>query len=288
MIIICALATVLSQVPTVTIAEGVHLPMVVLGTGSGQKGDVAKATEIWLTIDSQQGIDTAYDYQDETEIAQGIAAAKVERASFFLETKIPCGTAASAQSNFATNLAQLGVAYVDLTLIHTQCEGGKGSLKETWEVLEAMVASGKTKSIGVSHLDANDLTALLSYAKIVPAVNQCELSVEYHDEATIAYCAAHGITYQSYSPLCGGANGSSCNRHGGHSVLTIKEVIAIAAAHNVSAAQIGLKWIVQRGLPLATAVWRADYAEEDIDLWSWGNLTEAEMKTLSTLPGRRL
>ena len=76
----------------------------------------------------------------------------------------------------------------------------------------------------------------------------------------------------------GGSNGSSC-QHG--SVMTIPEVISIAAKHNVSTAQIALKWLVQQGRPLATAVAREDYDKEDLDLWSWGNLTSDEMATLS-------
>ena len=111
-------------------------------------------------------------------------------------------------------------------------------------------------------------------------MHQAELSVSFHDDATIAYCRAHGITYQSFSPLCGGFNGSSCR---GKNVMSQPEVIAIAKVHSVSAAQVGLKWIVQQGLPLTTAIWKLDYMKEDLDLWGWGNLTAAEMKTLSAV-----
>eukprot|EP01065_Artemidia_motanka_P044281 TRINITY_DN627_c0_g1_i6.p4 TRINITY_DN627_c0_g1~~TRINITY_DN627_c0_g1_i6.p4 ORF type:complete len:129 (+),score=47.63 TRINITY_DN627_c0_g1_i6:794-1180(+) len=117
-------------------------------------------------------------------------------------------------------------------------------------------------------------------ATVLPSVNQCSLSVSFHDDETIAFCRSKGITYQSFSPLCGGGNGSSCP-YG--SVLKIPQVIQIAASHNVSAAQVGLKWIIQQGLPLTTAIWREDYMLEDLDLWSWGNLTDAEMKTLSAV-----
>ena len=72
--------------------------------------------------------------------------------------------------------------------------------------------------------------------------------------------------------------------------MAVPEVIAIAKQHRVSAAQVGLKWIVQQGLPLATAIWRLDYMNEDLDLWSWGNLTDAEMAKLSAVakPDRHL
>ena len=65
--------------------------------------------------------------------------------------------------------------------------------------------------------------------------------------------------------------------------MTLPQVLQIATKHNVSAAQIGLKWIVQQGLPVATAIWRLAYMQEDLDLWSWGNLSVAEMETLSAL-----
>ena len=65
--------------------------------------------------------------------------------------------------------------------------------------------------------------------------------------------------------------------------MTVPAVIDIAAKHHVSPAQVGLKWIVQQGLPLTTAVWRLDYMKQDLDLWSWGNLTSDEMRALTAV-----
>jgi len=139
------------------------------------------------------------------------------------------------------------------------------------------------------------------------------LNVEFKDDATMAYCKAHNVTYQAYSPLCGGetdpycaecwsltaasdpccsscsdslipgANGSSCEYHGGVSVMGLAPVQTIAKAHKVSAAQVGLKFVIQLGHPLTTAIWKRDYMLEDLDLWSWGNLTAAEMATLRAI-----
>ena len=65
--------------------------------------------------------------------------------------------------------------------------------------------------------------------------------------------------------------------------MTIPEVLSIADTHAVSPAQVALKWLVQQGRPLATAVAKEEYAREDLDLWSWGNLTDDEMKTLAAV-----
>ena len=55
----------------------------------------------------------------------------------------------------------------------------------------------------------------------------------------------------------------------------------IAISRGVSSAQVALKWVVQQGRPLTTAVWRRDFMLADLDLWSWGNLTSREMSQLS-------
>ena len=277
-LLLTALSTGNASIPSTQIAPGIHLPMVSLGTGSGQKGNVTDATLLWLQAGGT-AFDTAYDYDDESSIATGLQAAGVQSAEIFITTKVPCGKYSEAKQHIADNLKQLQVDYVNLLLIHSDhpfsppfdCD-----IAGTWKALEEAQAAGTTKAIGVSHFSIAEMEALGS----TPSVNQCSLSIKYHDDATIAYCKTHGITYMSFSPLCGGANGSSCD-HG--SVLTLPKVIAIASSHSVSPAQVALKWIIQQDLPLTTASWKEAYMVEDLDLWSWGNLTAVEMVSLSNI-----
>lgn len=283
LLLLSSFAHAVAPAPTIEIAPGILLPMVILGTGSGQKGNVSDATALWLGSTSGVGVDTAWKYGDEGEVAAGIAAAKKSRDSVFLETKIPCSTYKEAVANIATNLELLQMSQVDLLIMHFPSPCGLGNVADTWRAIEESFEAGGTKSIGVSNFAIADLEALKATAVHLPILNQCEMSVSFHDDATIAYCKSQNITYQAYSPLCGGFNGSSCTARGGKNVLTVPEVIAIAAVHNVSAAQVGLKFIVQQGHPLVTAVWNLDYMEEDLDLWSWGDLTAAEMTTLANV-----
>ena len=69
-----------------------HCTQVLLGTGSGQKGNVTDAVRMWLGETAGVGIDTAYDYEDEALVAAGVAASGKPWSAVFLETKIPCGT----------------------------------------------------------------------------------------------------------------------------------------------------------------------------------------------------
>ena len=275
-----AVSTAVAAIPSVLLSGGGRLPLVSLGTGSGQHADVATATGLWIR-NGGRAIDTAHDYMDQGAVRKGIASSGVPASSLFLTTKISCGTYDKASRQIADNLRQLGVPTVNLTLIHFDyCDAG-GSLESTWKALEDAKADGKTRAIGVSNFSPADLQKLKRQARVwPPAINQCSLSIGFHDDATIKYCDEQSIVYMGYSPLCGGVNGSSCT-HGG--VMSLPQVKAVAAAHSVSPAQVALKWIVQQGRPLATAVARADYIKEDLDLWSWGNLTDMEMKTLSAI-----
>ena len=133
-------------VPTISLGGGVELPYVAMGTGSGQKGDVEKATALWLGEAGGSAIDTAYEYFDQPEVAKGISAAGLPRSAVFLETKIPCSNYETATKDLESNLKQLAVRKVDLTLIHTTCSAAGAS--GTWKALEEFHAAGKSDAIG--------------------------------------------------------------------------------------------------------------------------------------------
>merc|ERR1712080_442091 len=135
------------------------------------------------------------------------------------------------------------------------------------------LAQNLTRAIGVSNFVANHLNAVLTKATVKPAVNQMQLYVGHHDDATIGLCKQHGITYMAYSPL-------GVNNFNPKSVLVNPVVQKVAAAHNVSAAQVGIAWIAQQGMTLTTGSSSEQYDKEDLNTDSF-TLTGAEMKTLS-------
>merc|ERR1711957_315317 len=112
----------------------------------------------------------------------------------------------------------------------------------------------------------------MAKATVPIAVNQIEYNVFSHDEEIIAFCDANNITVEAYSPLSG-ANGAQ-------SVFADETVKSIAATHNVSAAQVALRWIVQRGHTLAVLTSNAAHQASDADLWSF-ELADEEMDTLT-------
>merc|ERR1719272_2395825 len=169
---------------------------------------------------------------------------------------------------------------VDLILLHWPCTTHEATLA-AYSGLEDALAAGKTRAIGVSNFNATLLDALLPQMKVKPAVNQCGHSIGAHNAShnpllgggddTVKFCKANGISYSAYSPL-GGLTGTD--------VFKDPTVIAVGKAHNVSPAQVALKWLVQQNITVVTAADNAEYIKEDIDLFSF-ELTVAEMATLA-------
>ena len=134
-----------------------------------------------------------------------------------------------------------------------------------------MLSKGTARAIGVSNFNTSELQNILQHANVKPAVNQCQMSIGKHDDETIAFCQAHNITYSAWSPL-GGLSGID--------VLGDEDVKHIAKNHNVSPAQVALRWVAQKKCTLVTAGSKKSYLEEDLDIFSFV-LSQDEMEVLS-------
>ena len=299
------------QLPPFPIAPGVNLPAVsvghadstsagtpcVHGRGPGCAEASQNMTLMWLRLGGR-GVDTAYEYANQQQIGAAIKQAIAEgviasRSSVFVTTKInpelDC-TAAAALKAVQKDVDELGLpGGVDLALHHFPCMTDGGN-KQVWQGLLQAKAQGLAKAVGVSHYSISNLKAIMGLTNSssnsssnssnssagaaamatteAPSVNQCEMCVGDHDDETIAFCQQHGITYQAFGPL--------------RSVdLGNQDLAAVATAHNVSTAAVALRWITQRGVPLAVSPGLNEaYAKEDMDLASF-TLTEAEMSRVS-------
>ena len=135
-------------------------------------------------------------------------AAGLNRSHIFVTTKInPAGrdgagscTAAATLAAVKADAAALDVGVLDLVLLHFPCRTNAGN-KAVWQGLAQAKKLGLTRSIGVSHFTQAQLENIISLGMGAPAVNQCALSVGNHDDATIRYCKAKGITYEAFSAL---------------------------------------------------------------------------------------
>jgi 2,5-diketo-D-gluconate reductase A len=131
----------------------------------------------------------------------------------------------------------MGLDYVDLILIHWPLPT-RDQYVDTWKTFEQLLASGKTRSIGVSNFKPAHLERLLAATSIVPAVNQLQLDPTVARVSAREYNAAHGIVVQGWSPL--GGVGSAVPKN--------PVIVDIAANHDRTPSQIILRWFIELGL----------------------------------------
>jgi len=276
---------------TVTIAPGVHQPLVNLGGVTSKPSNYSS----WLTVGGR-GLDTALTYGDtvQQEVAAAIDSSATPRSDIFLTTKIPCCPQAlvgksctnpefdgTAAQSIARDIKLLRKP-VDLLLLHWPCDEMADTLS-AYGAMEEALAAGLTKAIGVSNFNVSSLKQLLVAVKVKPAVNQCGHSIGAHNSShnpalggtdeTVKFCQENGISYSAYSPL-GGLTGTD--------VFKDPTVIAIGNKHNVGPAQVALRWLVQQNISVVTAGSNPLHQAQDLDLFSF-ELTEHEMRQLATL-----
>ena len=260
-----------------TLSNGVRIPCVGYGTYKAADGNGSAVIRMALEA-GYRYFDTASFYQTETYVAQALRDSGISRSEVFLASKMWKDEMGYAQTKaaFQRTLERLETDYLDLYLIHwPRPDAGYGDWKQldmdTWRAMEELYEAGKIRTIGLSNFLPQHIENLLQNGKIAPMVNQIEFHPGHTQEATVRYCQAHGIQVQAWSPM------------GRTRVLKDPLVQELAQNHGVSAAQICLRYAVQRQiipLPKASSMERM---KQNQDLFSF-ELTQEEMFRLDTMP----
>ncbi|KAG0006362.1 hypothetical protein BGZ80_003095 [Entomortierella chlamydospora] len=240
---------------TTTLNTGASIPLVGLGTWQSKADAVRKAVVVALRA-GYRHIDTAWIYGNEKEVGDAIRESGVPRDEIFITTKLWNNSHRPEEvlPALETSLKNLGLDYVDLYLMHWPVDFKSGpdpvpkgaddkplregvDITETWKAFEELVATGKTKAIGVSNFSIKNLEKILAVAKIVPAVNQVELHPENPQWELLEYANSKGIHLTAFCPL--GSTDSD--------LIKRDEISKIAEKHNSSNANVLIAWGRQRG-----------------------------------------
>ena len=227
----------MSTVPPITLNNGATIPQLGFGVYQIAPDDAAGAVRTALEI-GYRHIDTAEMYGNEKEVGQGIRDAGLHRDDVFITSKLNNGfhQPDDARRAFDDTLKALESDYVDLFLIHWPLPTlYDGDFVSTWNVLEEFARDGRARSIGVSNFQPAHLDKLAAGSSTVPAVNQIEVHPYLVNDAVRAYGQQHGIVTEAWSPIAQG------------NVLGDPAITAIAEATGKSAAQVVLRWHIQRG-----------------------------------------
>ena len=162
--------------PALTLNNSVTIPALGLGVFESPPEETAAAVEAALR-DGYRLIDTAAAYGNEREVGDAVRASGLDRSEVFLEAKIWISDFGYDETlhGFEKSAGKLGVEQIDLLILHQALPSAFDRTLEAYRALEALLADGKVRAIGVSNFMVDHLTALLDHASVVPAVNQIEV-----------------------------------------------------------------------------------------------------------------
>jgi len=216
-------------------------------------------------------IDGAFIYGNEAGLGEGLKSSGVPRDEIFVTTKVWNNAHGrdKARASVERSLKSIGVDQLDLVLIHWPVPS-QNLYVETWKALIEMRNEGLMRSIGVSNFNADHLTRLIEETGEAPVLNQIEINPQLQQPELRAFCDAHKIVVQAWTPL---GNGKS---------FEADPVKAAAARTGKSPAQIILRWHMQLGhAAIARSVNPARQAE-NLDVFDF-TLTDDEMKAIAGL-----
>jgi len=212
-------------------------PMPQLGFGVFQVPDDETTAAVSAALEAgYRSVDTAAIYGNERGVGRALAASGLPRDDVFVTSKLWVDDLGPGRVRpaYEATLERLGLDLLDLYLIHWPAPG-RGEYVGAWEQLLELRAAGLVREVGVSNFEPAHLEALEAATGELPPINQVELHPALQQRELRAYHREHGILTEAWSPLAQGA------------VLGDPAVARIAAAHDVTPAQVVLRWHLQTG-----------------------------------------
>lgn len=260
----------MNKIETVKLNNGVEMPLE--GFGVFQVPDPAACEQAVLDAISTgyRLIDTAAAYMNEEAVGKAIAKCGVPREELFITTKLWVQDAScqGAKAAIETSLQKLGLSYIDLYLIHQPM----GDCIGAWHAMEEAYKAGKLRAIGVCNFYPNRLADLCESVEIKPAVNQVELHPFFQQENALALMKEYGVHPEAWGPFA----------EGSHGIFTHPVLTEIGRKYGKSAAQVALRWNVQRGVTVIPKSVHSERMEQNLDIWDF-QLSGEDMAEIAKL-----
>ena len=257
--------------PTIRLNDGKAIPQI--GFGTSPLNDRAVVPAVLAAIEAgYRHIDTAYRYNNEKGVGQGIRESGIPREDLFVTTKLdgPFQGDDRAIAGLEESLRRLGMDYVDLLLIHWPLPQ-RDQYVSTWKTFEQLLAEGKTRSIGLSNFKPAHIERLLAETSIHPAVNQIQLNPRITRPEQRAYDTEQGIVTEAWSPL--GA---------GNDLLQEPALVTLAEKYGKTPAQVVLRWHIELGVVAIPRSGNSRRIAENIEIFDFA-LTADEVAAISAL-----
>ncbi|KAI6694903.1 hypothetical protein NL676_022613 [Syzygium grande] len=280
------------------------MPVIGLGTAADPLDAVAMRSAVLEAIKlGYRHFDTASMYGSEEPLGEVLAEALGlglvgSRAELFITSKLWSSDAHADRvvPALRKSLSNLQLDYLDLYLIHwpISCKPGSYTFpvdesdlmpmdfEAVWAAMEECQRLGLTKSIGVSNFSCKKLGNILSFAKILPTVNQVEMNPLWQQKKLREFCKANNIIITAFSPL--GARGTNW---GTNEVMENEFLKEIAKARGKSIAQVCLRWLYEQGVTFVMKSFNKERLKENLSIFNW-ELTEGDHEKIERIPQKKM
>ena len=254
----------------ITLNNGIKMPME--GFGVFQVPDPKQCEQAVLDAVSvgYRLIDTAASYRNEEAVGAAIAKSGICREDLFITTKLWVSDASyeGARKAFEASLQKLGLEYLYLYLLHQPM----GDYYGAYRAMEELYKEGRIRAIGVCNFYPHVLADFCETVEVIPAVNQIELHPFFQQPDALALMKEYEVQPEAWGPFA----------EGKHDIFTNPVLTEIGAKYGKSAAQVILRWNVQRGVVVIPKSVHKNRMEQNINIWDF-QLTDEEMAAIAPL-----
>ena len=260
----------MNKIETVKLNNGVEMPLEGFGVFQVPDPAVCEQAVLDAIATGYRLIDTAAAYMNEEAVGKAIAKCGVPREELFITTKLWVQDASyeGAKAAIETSMKKLGLSYIDLYLIHQPM----GDYIGAWRAMEEAYKAGKLRAIGVCNCDPQILADICETVEVTPAVNQVELHPFFRQENALALMREYGVHPEAWGPFA----------EGNHGIFTHPVLTQIGEKYGKSAAQVALRWNVQRGVTVIPKSVHRERMEQNLAIWDF-QLSGEDMAEIAKL-----
>lgn len=253
----------------VKLNNGVEMPILGYGVYQVSPNECERCVSDAIGV-GYRSIDTAQAYGNEAEVGRAIKKSGVSRNELFVTTKIWISNAGEtkAAASIDESLRRLGMDYVDLLLIHQPF----GDYYGTYRAMEKALRDGKARAIGVSNFYPDRLIDIAEFNEIKPAINQVETHVFNQQREAQDVMRRYGTQIMSWGPFAEGRNG----------MFTNDVLVETGRKYGKSAAQVALRFLIQRGIVVIPKSTHVERMRENFDIFDF-ELSTSDMDALAAL-----
>ena len=253
---------------TIRLNNGVEMPQLGYGVFQVSPDECERSVSDAIQV-GYRSIDTAQVYGNEEGVGRAIRKSGIPRSDFFVTTKVWISNAGyeRALASIEESLRRLQTDYIDLLLVHQPF----GDYYGTYRAMEEAYRAGKLRAIGVS-----SFFDLVHFVEIPPAVNQVETHVFTQQRELQQVMQETDTKLMSWGPFAEGKN----------DYFRTPTLAAIGEKYGCSAAQVALRYLLQRDIILIPKSVRRERMAQNFDIFGF-TLDAEDMERIKELETKK-